>query len=183
MKGVVFDILRDMVEEKFGLEGWNILLEKAGLDGLFLSSESYPDKDMVALVTAAMDYTGKSQEELLREFGIYMVGEFYQRFPSFFENCTTLFEFLLSVDQIVHGEVLKLYPDANLPSFTYRNDVPDKLTMVYRSSRKFCYLAEGLIQGSANHYGTGISITHDVCMHTGADACEIMITLDEGADG
>ena len=50
MKGVVFDILRDMVEEQFGLEGWNALLEKAGSDGLYLSSESYPDAEMTKLV-------------------------------------------------------------------------------------------------------------------------------------
>ena len=55
MKGVVFDILRDMIEEKFGLEGWNQLLEKAGSHGMYLSSESYDDSEMVALLGAASD--------------------------------------------------------------------------------------------------------------------------------
>ena len=30
MKGVVFDMLRDMVEASWGLEGWNAVLEEAG---------------------------------------------------------------------------------------------------------------------------------------------------------
>ena len=38
-----------------------------------------------------------------------------------FANATNGFEFLQSVDQEIHVEVLKLYPDAELPSF--RNEL------------------------------------------------------------
>ena len=73
MKGVVFDILRDMIEEKFGLEGWNQLLEKAGSHGMYLSSESYDDSEMVALLGAASEMTGQDIPTLLRTFGEFMV--------------------------------------------------------------------------------------------------------------
>jgi len=177
MKGVVFDILRDMVEEQFGLEGWNALLEKAGSDGLYLSSESYPDAEMNKLVTVACEFTGMSAEEMLRKFGVYMVAQFYDRFPSFFENCTDLLSFLSSVDRIVHVEVLKLYPDANLPTFNYERTHEQSLTMIYRSKRRMCWLAEGLILGAADHYHEKISIKHDICMHSGHDACHIQIDV------
>ena len=182
MKGVVFDLLRDMVEDQFGLEGWNTVLEKAGSDGMYLSPESYSDQEMMSLVLATSDYTGINTDDLLRAFGQFMAKEFYNRFPSFFDNCDDLIEFLLSVDRIVHGEVLKFYPDANLPSFAYEEAEANKLTMIYRSDRMLCHLAEGLIQGSAAHYKKAINIDHDLCMHNGNDCCHIDITVLGGAD-
>lgn len=176
MKGVVFDILRDMIEEKFGLEGWNQLLEKAGSHGMYLSSESYDDSEMVALLGAASEMTGQDIPNLLKTFGEYMVTEFSVRFPVFFDNCDGLIDFLKSVDQIVHGEVLKFYPDANLPSFSYEEGV-STLTMIYKSQRKLCHLAEGLISGSAKHFKEAVTIQQPKCMHHGDEACHIVITV------
>ena len=181
MKGVVFDILRDMIEEKFGLEGWNQLLEKAGSHGMYLSSESYDDSEMVTLLGAASDMTGQDVPTLLHSFGEYMVKEFYARFPIFFENSDGLIDFLKSVDQIVHAEVLKFYPDANLPSFSYEEDGERTLTMIYNSQRKLCHLAEGLISGSAKHFKEPITIKQPKCMHHGDEVCHILITVG-GAD-
>ena len=181
MKGVVFDILRDMIEEKFGLEGWNQLLEKAGSHGMYLSSESYDDSEMVALLGAASEMTGHDIPTLLRTFGEFMVTEFYGRFPVFFENSDGLIDFLKSVDQIVHGEVLKFYPDANLPSFSYEEEGGHTLTMIYKSQRKLCHLAEGLISGSAKHFKEQVSVQQPQCMHHGDETCHIVITVG-GAD-
>ncbi|GAA6146878.1 heme NO-binding domain-containing protein [Thalassolituus maritimus] len=176
MKGVVFDILRDMIEEKFGLEGWNQLLEKAGSDGMYLSSESYDDSEMVSLLGAASEMTGIEVPQLLQNFGEFMVGEFYTRFPIFFDNCSGLVDFLKSVDEIVHGEVLKFYPDANLPKFDY-DERGDSLVMIYQSQRKLCYLAEGLMAGSAKHFKQNVEIEQTRCMHRGDDNCHIVIKV------
>jgi len=177
MKGVVFDILRDMIEEQFGLEGWNQLLEKSGSDGMYLSSESYDDGEMLTLLGVACEMTGKDQQSLLREFGRYMVTEFYSRFPVFFDNCSSLFDFLKSVDEIVHVEVLKFYPDANLPQFRYDDHDSQQLIMTYKSPRKLCHLAEGLIEGAAAHYQAPVQVSQGACMHKGDEACDIVIKM------
>jgi len=58
----------------------------------------------------------------------------------------------------VHIEVLKLYPDAELPSFTI-DHVDDKtLIMLYKSSRPFAMLAQGLIKGAAEYFNEKILI-------------------------
>lgn len=177
MKGVVFDILRDMVEEQFGLAGWNAVLEKAGSDGLYLSTQTYPDAELLGLVAAASEVTGKPADELVFAFGDFMVNEFYKRFPDFFDNASGLIDFLVTIDRIVHVEVRKLYPDAALPHFTYDNQHRDEVTMNYRSPRKLCRLAEGLIAGSARHFAEQYQLKHDPCMHQGADCCSLHITL------
>jgi len=52
----------------------------------------------------------------------------------------------------IHVEVRKLYPDAELPTFTCDTSTPGRLTMLYRSSRPFADLAEGLIAGCIAHF-------------------------------
>lgn len=176
MKGMVFDMLRDMVEEQYGLDGWQAILDGADSDGMFISTETYHDEELIKLVVAASEVTGIDANELVFAFGQYMVPQFYQRFPKFF-NCPDLFQFLLSVDHIIHVEVRKLFPDAAIPEFKYDKSMPDKLTMIYRSPRKLCRLAEGLIDGSAKHFKQKYTLTHDRCMHKGDDSCHLIVTL------
>lgn len=177
MKGVVFDILRDMVEDNYGLEGWQSILDKAGSDGIYVSTQTYDDAELMSLVAAASDITRIAVNELVFSFGEYMIPKFYQRFPNFFEDAPNFIKFLVSVDQIIHVEVRKLFPDAGLPTFDYCDENENALTMIYKSPRKLCQLAEGLISGSAKHYKQGYKIIHDPCMHAGSDHCVLKVEL------
>jgi len=177
MKGMVFDMLRDMVEEQYGLDGWQAVLDSADSDGMFISTETYHDEELLKLVASASEVTGIDAGDLVYAFGQYMVTQFYQRFPQFFD-CESLLPFLLSVDHLIHVEVRKLFPDAGVPRFDYDEELPDKLTMIYQSPRKLCRLAEGLIDGSAKHFNQSYQLNHDVCMHSGDSACHLVITLN-----
>ena len=97
MKGIVFNYLGEMVEEEFGLEAWDALLQKTGLSGEFVASETYPDEDLMALVAAAHEATGIDTPELVRSFGRFMLPHFQQQNPQFFEGHTDLKSFLLTV--------------------------------------------------------------------------------------
>ncbi|MFT4862213.1 MAG: putative hydrocarbon binding protein [Pseudohongiellaceae bacterium] len=175
MKGVVFDILNEMVEEKFGFQAWESILELANLDGIYVTTETYSDEELFKLVAAAETVSGIPANELVREFGKYMLPSFVKSHPVFFEGKHSLRDFLLTVDRVIHVEVRKLYPDAGLPKFDYGNEPEDskKLTMIYQSPRKLCALSEGLIDGAAVYFGEGYSLEHRVCMHKGADHCEL----------
>lgn len=177
MKGVVFDILRDMVEESYGLEGWQSIIDKAGSNGIFVSTKTYQDAELMALVSAASDITGISINDLVFAFGEFMIPNFYKRFPELFNGAPNFIKFLISVDQIIHVEVRKLYPDAGLPTFDYSDESPTALTMIYKSPRKLCRLAEGLISGSAKHFDQQYLIKHDPCMHDGHDHCSLKVSL------
>lgn len=178
MKGIVFNILNEMVEEKFGMEAWDGLLQTTDLDGIYVATETYPDEELLALVGAAESATGIDATTLVRTFGEYMVPKFAASYPVFFENQTNLKSFLLTVDQVIHTEVRKLYPEAGLPEFDYQDPDDNELVMIYRSPRKLCALAEGLIAGSANHFEQNYTLIHDVCMHKGSDHCDLRITME-----
>lgn len=69
---------------------------------------------------------------LLRTFGHYKFNTFVKGYPVFFSDKNHAFEFLESIDNHIHVEERKLYPDAVLPSF--ESEVNDKgMKMIYRS--------------------------------------------------
>ncbi len=177
MKGIVFTLLGDMVEETFGLEVWDELLTTANLDGVFITTETYPDADLMALVAAAHEKSGIPVNDLVRAFGEYMFPKFHESNPGFFLEGQTLKEFLLSVDRVIHVEVRKLHPGAGLPEFAYKDVDDSELTMFYRSPRQLCMLAEGLIAGAAKHFNTEYTLEHRTCMHDGSDSCELHLTM------
>ena len=53
MKGIVFNILNEMVEEQFGMAAWDGLLDAVGSEGIYVATETYPDEELLALVAAA----------------------------------------------------------------------------------------------------------------------------------
>ena len=175
MKGIVFNLLGDMVESRYGIAAWDALLQTTGQDGVYVATESYPDAQLYDLVGAASNMTGIDAGELIPAFGRYMIPSFARDYPGFFGSGMRLRDFLLTVDQVVHVEVRKLYPGAGLPTFHYNASSPDRLRMDYRSPRRLCALAVGLIEGAAEHFGEACTIGHDVCMHKGDTHCELDI--------
>ena len=106
-----------------------------------------------------------------------MLPHFQQQNPQFFEGHTDLKSFLLTVDRVIHVEVRKLHPGAELPQFDYEDESDKELTMIYTSPRKLCFLAEGLIDASAKHFNTKYELDHTECMHNGADSCNLKIKI------
>lgn len=180
MKGMVFSLLSEMVEERFGYEMWDDLIEKTqpASDGIYVSSELYPDEELMAYVAAMSEVLKVSPRDLVFAFGEYMLGRFAQIHPEFFEDHNVK-SFLKTVHDVIHVEVKKLHPDALLPQFDYEDPGPNQLTMLYRSPRGLCALAEGLISGSAKHFNESVSTTHNVCMHDNSDHCRLELEIAE----
>lgn len=178
MKGIVFTLLADMVEEVYGLEAWDLILSESGHDGIYISTETYPDSELFDLVGAAHKISGVPVPELIKSFGHYSFPKFKEQNPEFCDPDLGLKAFLLTVDRVIHVEVRKLHPDASLPSFAYEDEKDNELTMYYNSPRKLCMLAEGLIAGAAEYYNTNYSLNHDQCMHNGEDQCTLHLTIN-----
>lgn len=176
MKGAVFTIFEDMVVEQFGLLTWDRLLSAVAPDseGIYTASDSYPDAELFELVGGLSAMTGQPVQTLVQHFGRYALGRFAELYPDHFRVLTPK-QFLMSVDRAIHVEVLKLYPDALLPAFEYEDPAPSRLVMLYRSPRKLCSFAEGLIEGTSRHFATPIRVEHPLCMHRGDEHCRLEI--------
>ena len=176
MKGVVFNILEEMVEEGYGMEVWNEILDEAqDSTGVFIAFESYPDEKLFDLVGIICKKLDQPAEVIVEAFGTFMFSKLAQRHSNFLEGHDSLDSFLKSIHDVIHVEVAKLYSDPNLPAIECF-DNPDKtMTLRYRSPRKLCILAEGLIRGAAKKFEQGVTLKHDICMHKDSEFCDIVI--------
>lgn len=155
MKGVVFTEFLDMVEQRFSPDMVDDIIEDANLPsgGAYTTVGTYPHDEMVALVVALSARSGAAVPELLRAFGEYLFGRFVKGYPAFFSGHHDAFIFLAGIEDIIHAEVRKLYPDAELPTFEVEHRDERRLAIVYSSGRHFEDLAEGLIRGCISHFG------------------------------
>ena len=124
---------------------------------------------MVTLVTNLSTLTDVSVPDLLMEFGRHLFKRFVISFPAFFEGIKSTLEFLPRVDNVVHMEVKKLYPDAELPSFSCVMSGPDAMIMTYRSKRSLPDLAEGLIHACIDHFGDSLVVKRETDQESQAE--------------
>lgn len=161
MKGVVFTEFLEMVEDKFSPEMADNIIAAADLPngGAYTAVGTYPHAEMGKLVIALSKETGAKVPDLLKAYGRHLFGRFLAGYPQFFADLSDSFSFLKTIDQVVHVEVRKLYPDAELPGFETQEMGPGRLQMIYRSPRCLGDFAEGLMEGCFAHFGERVSVT------------------------
>lgn len=170
MKGIIFTQLLDMVEQKFSYELVDTLLLRTHLPsgGTYTSAGTYPACEMASLVANLSQCTHTPVAELLREYGRFLFQTFITNYHQFIKAAPDAFSFLSSVDEYIHGEVKKLYPDAELPQFLITRLNEQTLQMVYQSSRQLGDLAYGLIEGTLAHYQEEATIAQRVLNEDGS---------------
>jgi len=173
MKGIVFTEFLEMVESKFSPELADSIIEGAQVPsgGAYTSVGTYDHSEMIKLVSCLSKETGIGKAELVRSFGMYMFERFYVLFPQYFTGIESSFHFLERIEDYIHVEVRKLYPEAELPSFECDTSQPGCLRLTYRSTRPFAALAEGLIRGCIAHFREDADIdVEDLSNGTGTAA-------------
>lgn len=180
MKGMIFNHFEGMITHVLGADAWERLLAESPLEtceGYFVGPKTYPDADLFALVTTASKITGQPIDELLTAFGRYLFPALVGQYPMFVKPGMTAKSLLLSVDKVIHVEVRKLHPDTILPTLRYEDPAADRLTILYRSPRRLCDLAGGLIEAVGSHFKETIEQHHPQCMKRGDESCRIECTF------
>jgi hypothetical protein len=184
MKGVVFQEFIEMVETTFSAEMADQIIEASDLStgGAYTSVGTYDHDEMVQLVVNLSARTGIALPTLLRAFGKHLLGRFAAMYPKHFAGRTSTFELLEVLDNKIHVEVRKLYPDAELPVFDHDLSTPGAMAFVYRSKRPFADLADGLIAGCIAHFGERIEVTReDYPCQSGAHSRFVLQKLGDAA--
>lgn len=154
MKGVVFTEFLEMVEQQFGYEVVDQIIESSDLasNGVYTAVGTYQAQEMGQLLTHLHLRTQIPAPVLLHQFGKHLFSVFSRSYGHFLQEVSGAFEFLNSIEHRIHVEVRKLYPDAELPQFITRTIGADVLEMEYISDRKMADLAEGLIEATMEHF-------------------------------
>lgn len=177
MKGLVFKEFFDFVDTRYGPAATEAVLDRADLghDGVYAATGAYPFEDLGALVGAACAQTGETAEALLRDFGGAVGCSFARGYRAHFEPYNGLFEMLENVDGIIHVEVRKLYPEAELPRFFVERRSAEELVLLYCSERRLWDFAKGIIEAAAGYYGESVRVRVEP-RETEADAARITVS-------
>jgi hypothetical protein len=83
---------------------------------------------------------------------------------------------LVGIESVIHTEVRKLYPDAELPSFEVMQQSSDELVLDYHSPRCMDDLAHGLIDACIAHFNEPVTLARRPLGKTQADGTRFTLT-------
>jgi len=157
MKGVVFTELLEFVEDQFGFDTVDAMIEKSGQSGVYTQAGNYPFEEIVALLAALSKEINTPVPTLLEVYGTHLFTRLVTLYPNV-NRFTSSLDMISHVDNIIHPEVKKLYPDADLPSFQVKENSEDKVVLQYMSNKSLQHFAKGLMLGAAAYFGEKIQV-------------------------
>ena len=175
MKGVIFNLVEDVVRGEHGDDFWDGVVDQTGVSGAYTSLGTYADSELDALADGVGRKVGAEPFAVVRHVGHEGIAMLAERYPEFFTPHSDVRSFLLSLNTVVHPEVRRLFPGAQVPEFAHRAPSPDVLELVYTGARSRCDLAEGLIVGAGSYYGQPLEVTQPECTRRGDEACVLRV--------
>lgn len=173
MKGSVFNAFEAFVDSRPHGPSFDVVLDGTTLEdpGPHVGPGTYPDADLVALVTRYAGLCRLQVSSVLVEFGRFLFAVLDHHAPAFARAFDEPVAFLESLDRVIHVEVRKLDSEAYVPTVLVERKGDGGITLSYHSKRQMCALAEGLLHGVADHFDHDLELTHPVCMHDGHERC------------
>ena len=171
MKGIVFTEFLELVEDTFGLETVEEIIEKSDLpsNGAYTSIGTYEFSEMLSLISNLSEKTKMSINDLLHTYGLHFFSVIQRDYMSILNNYSDPIDFLSSIESHIHVEVRKIYPDAELPRFEVVDKSDSSLTLIYYSSRSMYAFGLGLMEKAFEHYGRKASISYDKIKQDGSE--------------
>jgi hypothetical protein len=173
MHGLIFASFHDFVLERQGPTARELFGGRS-----YSLTEVYPDEELVELVTQMAEMTRQSVDDLLRDFGRYAAGTtFYHLYPAYFDIAGGTRPFLLTIETRIHELVRATIPNAAPPRLTITPTDGAGVDISYTSPRALCPLLEGLVDGTAAHYGEAVELEKLACRRRGDAACRYQVSF------
>ena len=135
MKGLFFSEFVEMVENLFSPELADAIIEESTLPsgGVYTAGGNYDYKELLQLVDKLNEKTGIPWEKLMHDFGDHLFERLSLNYPEFLEGSTTAFDFLCKIEDHIHTEIRKIYPDSEMATFDTCQPDRHSLVMTYTS--------------------------------------------------
>ena len=156
MKGIVFTEFLDLVEDKFGLEVVDKIINASELEseGVYTSVGTYNFSEMLQLLQHLSAHTGISIDDLLLVYAEHFFSVIENSYPGLLATYKDPIEMISSIENHIHVEVRKIYPDAELPTFEVIEKTENSLIMIYKSSRSMHHFGLGLMNKTFEHFNS-----------------------------
>ncbi|MEN9522861.1 MAG: hypothetical protein RL065_1238 [Bacteroidota bacterium] len=172
MYGIINKSIESLVVEKFGLDKWEIIKSKSGINvDFFLSNEAYDDEITYKLVSTIATEMNITVHDVMVTFGEYWVTKTtHQKYESLMNaGGQNLKEFLINLPGF-HNRIMLLYPKLTPPEFKIGKIEDDNIEMLYYSKRNALQpFVIGLFQGLGKMFNTKVEVKHIDGIHNGLD--------------
>lgn len=147
MKGIIFTEFLELVEEKFGLGMVDKIISQSNLesDGVYTAVGTYEFSEMLQLISHLSQNTDIAVDDLLMVYAEHLFAALIKSHPDLVSHYKDPMDLLASIENHIHVEVQKIYPDAQLPTFDLEERTDDKMVMVYKSDKALYMLGKGLM--------------------------------------
>ena len=155
MKGIVFTDFLELVEEKYGLEMVDDIINQSKLNsgGAYTSIGTYEFSEMLQLISNLSLNTSVSVDDLLMIFAEHFFKTLIKSHPNLVQHYKSPMDLLASIENHIHLEVQKIYPDAQLPTFELILHEENKMIMIYKSDKALYILGKGLMEETFKLFG------------------------------
>ena len=177
MQGVIFDQLERYAVRELGGDALARIrdLTGSGATGYRFDSD-YPDEGFQVILRGVAEATGRTTEQVAEDFGRALVPALFDIYGFLVDPSWNFFEFLLKTETTIHRGV-KLNSRGARPPVIQAALIGSKtIKIAYRSERRLCRVAFGIIRGAASRYGVEITIAEELCMLRGDPECLIMVS-------
>jgi hypothetical protein len=181
MKGIVFTEFLALVEEKFGLETVDEIIEKSDLasEGVYTAIGTYEFSEMLSLLTHLSEKTSLSIDTLLYVYAEHFFEVLKTNYSKLIETYSDPMALLASIENHIHVEVRKIYPDAELPYFEVLERTENKLVLEYTSSRAMYNFGLGLMHKTFEYFGQKADIKLDKLKSDGSKVNYTIIKISD----
>ena len=163
MYGLVNRALHELVINNYGIESWNNIKKKAGVNiEEFINMNQYDDAVTYSLVGAASEILNLPARDLLFSFGKHWINYTANKgYGAYMQIAGTNFiDFLKNLDNL-HTRVGLIYEDLEPPSFQCNAINDTEMLLEYHTHREaLSPLVEGLIFGLAEKFKIQVSVKH-----------------------
>ena len=156
MKGIVLTEFLELVETKFGLEVVDKIISASKLEseGIYTSVGTYNFSEMLQLLQHLSAHTKISVDALLLVYAEHFFSVIESSYPGLLAIYKDPIEMISSIENHIHVEVRKIYPDAELPTFEVIEKTENSLIMIYKSSRAMHHFGLGLMNKTFEHFNS-----------------------------
>ena len=161
MYGIVNKSIEELVIYNFGINKWEIIKQKSGIDvDFFISNDPYDDAITYKLAAAIAEEINIPLSKVLEDFGewwIIKTGK--EKYGSLLEaGGKNLKEFLINLPNF-HNRIMLMYPKLAPPEFSVSDIKENSLNLHYFSKRQGLQdFVKGLLIGLGKLYQTPVNL-------------------------
>jgi len=179
MKGIIFTEFLELVEDKFGLAMVDKIITQSELDsgGAYTAVGTYEFTEMLQLISNLSENTDISVDDLLMVYSEHLFAALIKSHPNLVEHYKDPMDLLASIENHIHVEVQKIYPEAQLPTFKLEERTDTKMVMVYKSDKALYMLGKGLMLETFKLFKVPANIGFEKLNEQGT---EVRFTINKG---